>query len=74
MGIGGGPQEFGSLSHEWMLRFVEHRVGDQRVIQSDQALAEGRCSHNFLSMEFRELVIPDSGLSIVVLRAKRICR
>ncbi len=23
---------FGSLSHEWMLRFVEHRVGDPRVI------------------------------------------
>jgi group II intron reverse transcriptase/maturase len=23
---------FGSLSHEWMLRFVEHRVGDQRLI------------------------------------------
>src|SRR5580692_5894225 len=23
---------FGSLSHEWMLRFVEHRVGDQRMI------------------------------------------
>jgi group II intron reverse transcriptase/maturase len=22
---------FGSLSHEWMLRFVEHRVGDQRL-------------------------------------------
>ncbi|MGA7317034.1 MAG: reverse transcriptase domain-containing protein [Silvibacterium sp.] len=24
---------FGSLSHEWMLRFVEHRVGDQRLIR-----------------------------------------
>src|ERR1700680_3303909 len=23
---------FGSLSHEWMLRLVEHRVGDQRLI------------------------------------------
>ena len=23
---------FGSLRHEWMLRFVEHRVGDQRLI------------------------------------------
>jgi RNA-directed DNA polymerase len=23
---------FGSLSHEWMLRFAEHRVGDQRLI------------------------------------------
>ena len=23
---------FGSLSHEWMLRFVEHRVGDPRII------------------------------------------
>jgi RNA-directed DNA polymerase len=23
---------FGSLSHEWMLRFVEHRVGDGRLI------------------------------------------
>src|SRR6201997_4570229 len=23
---------FGSLSHEWKLRFVEHRVGDQRLI------------------------------------------
>ena len=23
---------FGSLSHEWMLRFVKHRVGDQRLI------------------------------------------
>jgi RNA-directed DNA polymerase len=23
---------FGSLSHEWALRFVEHRVGDQRLI------------------------------------------
>jgi RNA-directed DNA polymerase len=23
---------FGSLSHEWMLRFMEHRVGDQRLI------------------------------------------
>jgi group II intron reverse transcriptase/maturase len=23
---------FGSLNHEWMLRFVEHRVGDQRLI------------------------------------------
>src|SRR6267142_117505 len=23
---------FGSLSHEWMLRFVAHRVGDQRLI------------------------------------------
>ena len=23
---------FGSLSHDWMLRFVEHRVGDRRLI------------------------------------------
>jgi retron-type reverse transcriptase len=23
---------FGSLSHDWLLRFVEHRVGDPRVI------------------------------------------
>jgi RNA-directed DNA polymerase len=23
---------FGSLDHEWMLRFVEHRVGDPRLI------------------------------------------
>ncbi|AFL54947.1 group II intron-encoded protein ltrA (plasmid) [Sinorhizobium fredii USDA 257] len=23
---------FGSLSHEWMLRFIEHRVGDPRLI------------------------------------------
>jgi retron-type reverse transcriptase len=23
---------FGSLDHEWVLRFVEHRVGDPRVI------------------------------------------
>jgi len=23
---------FGSLSHEWMLRFVEHRIGDPRLI------------------------------------------
>lgn len=23
---------FGSLSHDWMLRFVEHRVGDPRII------------------------------------------
>lgn len=23
---------FGSLSHEWMLRFIEHRVGDSRLI------------------------------------------
>jgi group II intron reverse transcriptase/maturase len=23
---------FGSLSHEWMLRFIEHRVGDPRMI------------------------------------------
>jgi len=23
---------FGSLSHDWMLRFVEHRVGDPRLI------------------------------------------
>jgi retron-type reverse transcriptase len=23
---------FGSLNHEWVLRFVEHRVGDPRVI------------------------------------------
>ena len=23
---------FGSLSHEWMLRFVHHRVGDPRLI------------------------------------------
>jgi RNA-directed DNA polymerase len=23
---------FGSLSHAWMLRFVEHRVGDPRLI------------------------------------------
>jgi len=23
---------FGSISHEWMLRFVEHRVGDPRLI------------------------------------------
>ena len=22
---------FGSLSHEWVLRFVEHRVGDPRI-------------------------------------------
>lgn len=22
---------FGSLNHEWVLRFVEHRVGDLRV-------------------------------------------
>jgi group II intron reverse transcriptase/maturase len=24
---------FGSLSHEWLLRFVEHRVGDPRLIR-----------------------------------------
>jgi len=23
---------FGSLSHEWMLRFIEHRIGDPRII------------------------------------------
>lgn len=23
---------FGSLSHEWVLKFVEHRVGDQRIL------------------------------------------
>lgn len=23
---------FGNLNHEWMLRFVDHRVGDQRLI------------------------------------------
>jgi group II intron reverse transcriptase/maturase len=24
---------FGSLSHEWVLRFVEHRVGDRRIVR-----------------------------------------
>ena len=33
---------FGSLDHGWLLRFVEHRVGDPRIHQSDQALAESR--------------------------------
>jgi RNA-directed DNA polymerase len=24
---------FDTLSHDWLIRFVEHRVGDRRVIQ-----------------------------------------
>src|SRR5215472_5450209 len=31
---------FRSLSHDWVLRFVEHRVGDPRLIQIDSALVE----------------------------------
>jgi retron-type reverse transcriptase len=33
---------FGSSSHERALRFVEHRVGDQRLISLNPALAESR--------------------------------
>src|SRR5215469_5742952 len=33
VGVGADLKNFfGSLSHEWMLRLVEHRVGDQRLI------------------------------------------
>ena len=33
MGVGGGFEElFGSLDHGWLLRFVEHRVGDPRIL------------------------------------------
>jgi hypothetical protein len=44
---------FGSLSHEWMLRFVEHRVGDQPwsatgtrcfAAGAGRAASDGRCS------------------------------
>ncbi|WP_354418207.1 reverse transcriptase domain-containing protein [Mesorhizobium shonense] len=31
---------FGSLDHEWVLRFVEHRVGDPRSDLPDPALVE----------------------------------
>ena len=24
---------FDNISHEWMMRFVEHRIGDQRVLR-----------------------------------------
>jgi RNA-directed DNA polymerase len=24
---------FGSLSHQWAVRFVEHRIGDKRVVR-----------------------------------------
>jgi len=29
---------FGSLSHEWLLRFVEHQVGDPRLIRACQEI------------------------------------
>src|SRR6516164_9150392 len=31
---------FGSLDHDWVLRFVEHRVGDPRLISFDPAVVE----------------------------------
>jgi retron-type reverse transcriptase len=24
---------FGAVSHEWLLRFLEHRIGDKRIIR-----------------------------------------
>jgi len=24
---------FGSLTHEWLVKFVEHRIGDKRVVR-----------------------------------------
>jgi RNA-directed DNA polymerase len=27
---------FGSLTHEWLVKFVEHRIGDQRVVRLTQ--------------------------------------
>jgi RNA-directed DNA polymerase len=32
MGTGGGPEEHLREDHDWVLRFVEHRVGDPRLI------------------------------------------
>ena len=33
---------FDSVSHEWLVRFVEHRIGDPRVIRLDPQMAKGR--------------------------------
>ncbi|MEK4007727.1 reverse transcriptase domain-containing protein [Paenibacillus sp. FSL H3-0333] len=27
---------FGSLDHEWMMKFVEHRIGDPRILRMIQ--------------------------------------
>jgi len=33
---------FDNISHEWMMRFVEHRIGDQRGAAANPQVAEGR--------------------------------
>jgi len=32
----------GRFSHEWMVQFLQHRIGDRRVLRPDQEVAEGR--------------------------------
>ena len=32
---------FDNISHEWMMRFVEHRIGDRRVLRLIRKMAEG---------------------------------
>jgi hypothetical protein len=41
---------FDNKSHEWTMKFVEHRVADRRVFTSDPKMAEGG------SVRGRELV------------------
>ncbi len=33
---------FGSFSHPWMITFLQHRIGDRRILRLNQEMAEGR--------------------------------
>jgi hypothetical protein len=46
---------FDAVSHEWLMRFVEHRVGDLRIKRLVRNVAEGRV------MEEGELVSTEAG-------------
>jgi RNA-directed DNA polymerase len=33
---------FDNMSHEWTMKFLEHRVADRRMLRLIQKMAEGR--------------------------------
>ena len=35
---------FDEIDHEWMLRFLQHRIADRRMTPPDPQMAEGRQS------------------------------
>ena len=32
---------FDTISHEWLIRFIEHRIGDKRIVRIDYQVAQG---------------------------------